>query len=92
MNAKGHGVANQNCPAFNAERRKIQERIPENKYKYFPTSLPSTWRLLNEPEQQMQQQHQQQPWQPWQQVPGQNAQQGDPQQQQKFIKNWQEAR
>jgi len=56
-NAKGHGAANQNCLAFNMEREKIQERILENKYKFFPTSLPSTWRLLNEPEPQMQQQY-----------------------------------
>ena len=91
-NAKGHSAADRNCPAFNAEREKIQERIPENKYKYFPTSLPSTWRLLNETEPQMQQQHQQQPWQPWQQIPRRNPQQENPQQQQKFIENWQEVR
>jgi hypothetical protein len=40
----------------------------------------------------MQQQYQQQPWQPWQQIPGGNPQQGNPQQQQKFIENWQEVR
>jgi hypothetical protein len=47
-NAKGHGAADRNCPAFKAERENLHKRIPDNNYKYFPTSAPSTWKLLNE--------------------------------------------
>lgn len=47
-NAKGHGAADRNCPAFKTELDKLHNRIPDNKYKYFPTNAPRTWRLLNE--------------------------------------------
>jgi hypothetical protein len=48
--AKGHGAVDRNCLAFKTEKDKIQERVPENKYKFFPMAAPNTWRLLNEPE------------------------------------------
>ena len=48
--AMGHGAADRECAAFKAQCRKVQERIPENKYKFFPTSSPLTWKLLNQPE------------------------------------------
>jgi hypothetical protein len=48
VGAKGHGAADRNCSAFKAEKEKIQARVPENKYKYFPTEVPCTWQLLNE--------------------------------------------
>jgi hypothetical protein len=47
--AKGHGAANRNCPTFVKEKEKMQERFLENKYKYFPSSSPCTWCLLNQP-------------------------------------------
>lgn len=48
--AKGHGAADRKCLAFKTEKDKIQERVPENKYNFFPTVAPNTWRLLNKPE------------------------------------------
>jgi hypothetical protein len=36
--AKGHGAADRNCPAFKSEVEKLHNRVPDNKYKYFPTS------------------------------------------------------
>jgi hypothetical protein len=49
-NAKGHGAADRNCPAFKTESDRILNRAPDNNYKYFPTSVPRTWLLLNEPD------------------------------------------
>lgn len=49
-NAKGHGAADRNCPAFKTEAEKVHNRVLDNKYKYFPTSEPKTWSLLNEPD------------------------------------------
>jgi hypothetical protein len=46
--AKGHSTADRECPKFKAEKEKHQSRTPENKYKYYPTSNPDSWRLLNE--------------------------------------------
>ena len=48
--ASGHGATDRNCPAFKSETNKIHDRTPDNKYRYFPTSTPSTWVLLNEPD------------------------------------------
>ena len=45
-----HGAADRECPVFLAQCHKIQERIPKNKYKFFPTSSPTTWKLLNKPD------------------------------------------
>jgi hypothetical protein len=65
--AKGHGAADRNCPTFIKEKEKMQEHFPENKYKYFPSSLPRTWCLLNQLEQHTtEQQHM------WQQRPNWN--------------------
>lgn len=47
-NAKGHGAADRNCPAFITEAEKVHSRIPDNKYKYFPTEESKTWKLLND--------------------------------------------
>src|ERR1700733_4126632 len=65
--AKGHRAADRGCPAFNAEKDKIRECIPENKYKFFLTMAPMSWKLLNEPEpvvgnEQMQHQQQNPGW------------------------------
>lgn len=59
-NAKGHGAADRNCPAFKTETEKVHNRVLDNKYKYFPTSEPKTWSLLNEPDNHTEQ-HQTQP-------------------------------
>ena len=48
--AKGHRAADRNCPAFTMELEKLHKRIPDNKYKYFPTNALRTWSLLNEEE------------------------------------------
>jgi hypothetical protein len=45
--AVGHGAADRECATFKAQCRKVQEHIPENKYKFFPTSAPTTWKLLS---------------------------------------------
>ena len=46
--AKEHGAADRECAKFEAERKKNQSHVPENKYKYYPTSSLDSWRLLNE--------------------------------------------
>jgi len=48
--AIGHGAADRECPAFLTQHHKIQEQNPENKYKFFPTPSPTTWKLLNKPD------------------------------------------
>jgi hypothetical protein len=48
--AIGHSTADRECTAYKVQCRKIHERTPKNKYKFFPTSAPFTWRLLNAPE------------------------------------------
>ena len=85
--AKGHGAADRDCAAFKAETEKIQKRIPENKYKYFPTELPRTWQLLNEPDTYTDSQQQQyNPNATW------HTPTGDPRYQQRFMDDWQEVR
>ena len=42
-------AADRNCPKFVIEKHKIMEWVPENKFKFFPTDDPATWRLLNNP-------------------------------------------
>ena len=59
-NAKGHGAADRNCPAFKTEMEKLHKRIPDNKYRYFPTNAPRTWSLLNETGDQSEQERQSQ--------------------------------
>jgi hypothetical protein len=46
--AEGHGTADRRCPKFTTELTKLQARIPETKYKFFPTNEPHTWRPLDE--------------------------------------------
>jgi hypothetical protein len=46
--AKGHSAADRRCPKFKTESEKNQSRTPKNKYKYYLTSRPDLWRLLNE--------------------------------------------
>ena len=46
----GHGAVDRECMVFKGQHWEIQECIPENKYKFFPTSAPQTWKLLSEPE------------------------------------------
>ena len=48
--AKGHGSADRNCPAFKAETEKLLNCIPDNRYRFFPTAAPGTWKLTNEPD------------------------------------------
>jgi hypothetical protein len=55
--AKGHGAADRNCPAFRSETEKLHNRVPDNKYKYFPTSEEKTWKLLNDVDAHGTQQH-----------------------------------
>jgi hypothetical protein len=86
--AKGHGAADRNCPNFNKEKAKLQERMPENKYKFFPSSSPRTWSLLNQPETLMNEH--QQAWQQgadWATNTNINSQQA-----QQFTDEWQEVR
>jgi hypothetical protein len=83
--AKGHKVADRGCPVFNAEKEKIWEHIPENKYKFFLTMAPESWKLLNEPEPAIgneQMQHQQQ-------NPGWDAYYGGDKQGTGFMEEWQ---
>lgn len=44
--ALGYGTADRDCPIFIAKMRKLHQRNPENKYKFFPTDDPNTWKLL----------------------------------------------
>lgn len=85
--AKGHGAADRNCSAFKAEKEKIQARIPENKYKYFPTEVPRTWQLLNETDTHTDfQQHQHNSNANW------YTPSGDPRNQHGFMNDWNEVR
>jgi gas vesicle protein len=86
--AKGHGAADRNCPTFKAEKEKTQARIPENKYKFFPTVVPRMWRLLNEPDttSDYHQHHQQQ------QNTGWNAHPENRRNQNEFMDDWQAVR
>jgi hypothetical protein len=87
--AKGHGAADRNCSAFKAEKEKIQARIPENKYKFFPTEVPRTWQLLNETDMHtdfQQHQHQLNSNANW------YAPTGDPRSQYRFMDDWHEVR
>jgi len=47
---RGHSATDRTCPVYLKEKGKLHKRIPENKYKYFPTNDPCTWQLLNQPE------------------------------------------
>ena len=85
--AKGHGAADRNCAKFKAECEKLQTRVPENKYKYFPTFIPSTWKLLNEPEHHAENQPQQ-----WQQDVAWNRNRDNQENPQQFMENWQTVR
>jgi hypothetical protein len=85
--AKGHGAADRNCPKFRAQQEKIQERIPENKYKHFPTFVLSTWKLLSELEHPTENQLQQ-----WQQNEEWNQHRDNHMNQQHFMENWQTVR
>jgi len=42
--ASGHWSADQNCPSFIKEAKRISNRAPELKHKYFPTNGPKMWR------------------------------------------------
>lgn len=46
--AKGHGAADRQCLHFIALLTKLHARIPETKYKYFPTDDSLTWQLSNQ--------------------------------------------
>ena len=48
--AKGHSAADRECPRFKMEKEKNQSHTQENKYKYYLTSEPDSWRLLGETE------------------------------------------
>ncbi|KAF8805905.1 hypothetical protein BYT27DRAFT_7038071, partial [Phlegmacium glaucopus] len=41
--AKGHGTADRSCPFFIKETEKLHSRIPETRYRFFPTHEPKMW-------------------------------------------------
>ncbi|TFK17100.1 hypothetical protein FA15DRAFT_552232, partial [Coprinopsis marcescibilis] len=41
--AVGHGAADRHCPVFLEKRCQLQQRLPETKYKFFPTDDPRSW-------------------------------------------------
>jgi hypothetical protein len=87
MRAKGHSTADRNCSAFKAEKEKIQAQIPKNKYKYFPTEVPCTWQLLNDPDMHTDlQQHQHNSNTNW------YAPSGDLRNQHSFMNDWNKVR
>ena len=45
---KGHGSADRRCSTFIKETDKLHSRIPETKYRFFPTNEPHTWRLTSQ--------------------------------------------
>lgn len=85
--AKGHGAADRNCHRFKAEKEKALLRAPENKYKYFPTHDPNTWKLLNDvtPNRELTQQTSRY-------NTSRNPQQTEGRHQQHFMEDWQEVR
>ncbi|KAL6301722.1 hypothetical protein BKA93DRAFT_692324, partial [Sparassis latifolia] len=40
---RGHAAWDHTCPVFQEHRRKMADRQPESKYRYFPTADPATW-------------------------------------------------
>ena len=46
--SSGHSATDRGCPSFLEEQAKIEKRSPENKFKYFPTSDPNTWKLTHD--------------------------------------------
>lgn len=42
---EGHGAADRLCPYFRAQLTKFHARIPDTKYKFFPTNEPHTWEM-----------------------------------------------
>jgi hypothetical protein len=83
---KGHGAVDRNCPTFIKEKEKLQEQVPENKYKFFPSQEPQTWRLLNQPEMTMNEQQQ-----AWQYTTNWTTHHTNPQEQ-TFMEDWQMVR
>jgi hypothetical protein len=86
-----HGAGDRNCPTLAKEKEKLQERIPENKYKYFPSNSPRTWCLLNQPANLVT--DQQQAWQQgadW--VATANTNIDGQQKQSNFMNDWQTVR
>lgn len=47
-NAAGHTAADRRCPTFVRETERLQARMPETKYRYYPTNEPKTWRMVDE--------------------------------------------
>ena len=50
VSAVRHGSADKDCPSFLSETCKLHRCNPKSKYKFFPTSDPSTWKLTSEPD------------------------------------------
>ena len=48
--ATGHESADKDCPSLLSETQKLHQRNPKNKYEFFLTNDPNTWKLLSEPE------------------------------------------
>ena len=48
--ATRHRLADKDCPSLLSETHKLHQCNPKNKYKFFPTNDPNTWKLLSEPE------------------------------------------
>lgn len=48
--ALGHGAADRQCPHFLTLLTRLHARLPETKYKFFPTDDPHSWKLVDQAE------------------------------------------
>lgn len=46
--AAGHGAADRQCPHFLTLLTRLHARLPETKYKFFPTDDPHSWELVDQ--------------------------------------------
>ena len=62
---KGHPAWDRLCPMFVKHSNRLNARVPENKYRYFPTTLdPATWELLAGPDPSESEEERQEPNEP----------------------------
>ncbi|GBE78935.1 hypothetical protein SCP_0201320 [Sparassis crispa] len=45
---KGHAAWDRLCPIFLEEQKKMMDRLPESKYRFFPTADPTSWEQIHE--------------------------------------------
>ena len=64
INCKVHEHATHDwlCPAYLKESNELNNKMPENMYKYFPTNNPNTWVLVNSTEDNLHQPSQNDEW------------------------------